>query len=81
MSIFDLHSQVLADYRDFVRSFFTIADDRTREFVDRALDEEAQALARPALAGQPFLRPLGHGGRTGGWRLDPPGNRADLSHA
>ena len=31
MSIFDLHSQVLADYRDFVRSFFTVADDREKE--------------------------------------------------
>jgi hypothetical protein len=28
MSIFNLHSNVLADYRDFVRSFFTVADDR-----------------------------------------------------
>lgn len=41
MSVFDLHSQVLADYRDFVRSFFTVADDRAREFVERALVEEA----------------------------------------
>jgi hypothetical protein len=31
MSIFDLHSSVLADYRDFVRSFFTIADGRAAE--------------------------------------------------
>ena len=29
MSILDLHSQVLADYRDFVRSFFTVADQRS----------------------------------------------------
>ena len=29
MSLFDLHAQVLADYRDFVRSFFTIAQVRT----------------------------------------------------
>jgi hypothetical protein len=40
MSVFDLHSQVLADYRDFVRSFFTVADDRAREYVAHALDEE-----------------------------------------
>lgn len=33
MSVFDLHSAILADYRDFVESFFTIADDRTREFI------------------------------------------------
>ncbi|MCL4207497.1 MAG: DEAD/DEAH box helicase [Pirellulaceae bacterium] len=42
MSIFDLHTTVLGDYRDFVRSFFTIADDRAREFVDRSLVEEAR---------------------------------------
>jgi hypothetical protein len=37
MSIFNLHAHVLADYRDFVRSFFTIADDRARQFVEQAL--------------------------------------------
>ena len=42
MSIFDLHSAVLDDYRDFVRSFFRIADDRAREFVDRSLVDEAR---------------------------------------
>jgi ATP-dependent helicase YprA (DUF1998 family) len=40
MSIFDLHSQVLADYRDFVRSFFSIADDRARDYVEHALVDE-----------------------------------------
>src|SRR5712692_12042143 len=42
MSIFDLHSAVLADYRDFVRSFFIITDERARQFVEHALDEEAR---------------------------------------
>ena len=42
MSIFNLHSAVLADYRDFVRSFITIADECVREFVERALVEEAR---------------------------------------
>ncbi|MBI5528738.1 MAG: DEAD/DEAH box helicase [Deltaproteobacteria bacterium] len=42
MSIFDLHAAVIADYRDFVRSFFTIADERARAFVGKALDEEAR---------------------------------------
>ena len=41
MTIFDLHSAVLSDYRDFVRSFIHIADARIRQFVDRALEEEA----------------------------------------
>ncbi len=39
MSVFTLHSNVLADYRDFVRSFFSVADDRAREFIDRELHE------------------------------------------
>jgi hypothetical protein len=30
MTIFDLHSAVLADYRDFIRSFLLIADERAR---------------------------------------------------
>lgn len=40
MSIFDLHAAVLQDYKDFVRSFFSVADDRARAFVDRVLNEE-----------------------------------------
>jgi hypothetical protein len=32
-TIFDLHSSVLADYRDFVRSFLVIADKRAWAFV------------------------------------------------
>src|SRR5713101_8460982 len=42
MSIFDLHTQVLADYRDFVRSFLTVADERARQFVEQALIGEAR---------------------------------------
>jgi ATP-dependent helicase YprA (DUF1998 family) len=42
MSIFDLHAQVLADYRDFVCSFFIVADERVRQFVEQALVEEAR---------------------------------------
>lgn len=42
MSVFSLHSAVLRDYRDFVRSFFSVADERARAFVTRALDEEAR---------------------------------------
>jgi hypothetical protein len=42
MNIFDLHTVVLADYRDFVRSFFIVADERARQFVERALLEEAR---------------------------------------
>ncbi len=40
MSIFDLHANVIADYRNFVRAFITVADDRVRGFLDRAMDEE-----------------------------------------
>ena len=42
MSIFNLHSSVLGDYRDFVRSFFTVADDRTRDFIEHELVAEAR---------------------------------------
>jgi ATP-dependent helicase YprA (DUF1998 family) len=42
MSIFNLHAQVLADYRDFVRSFFIVADERAQQFVEHALDAEAR---------------------------------------
>ena len=42
MSIFNLHSGVLDDYRDFVRSFFTVGDDRAREFIERELVREAR---------------------------------------
>jgi ATP-dependent helicase YprA (DUF1998 family) len=42
MSIFTLHAQVLADYRDFVRSSLTVADERVRRFVEHVLVEEAR---------------------------------------
>src|SRR5262245_52857227 len=42
MSIFNLHYNVLGDYRDFVRSFFSVDDDRAREFIERELVEEAR---------------------------------------
>ncbi|MBI2929601.1 MAG: hypothetical protein HYY24_28390 [Verrucomicrobia bacterium] len=42
MSIFNLHATVLDDYRDFVRSFFTVADDRARDFIERELVAEAR---------------------------------------
>lgn len=42
MSIFNLHSSVVKDYRDFVRSFFPVADDRARAFIDHELLDEAR---------------------------------------
>jgi hypothetical protein len=42
MSIFNLHATVVEDYRDFVRSFFTVADTRAREFIDHELLDEAR---------------------------------------
>ena len=45
MSIFDLHTAVLDDYRDFGRSFFSIADDRARDYVERALSLIAAVLS------------------------------------
>lgn len=40
MSIFDLHSSVVTDYEDYVRSFLSIADDRIRDFVEKRLIED-----------------------------------------
>ena len=42
MSIFTLHTTVVEDYRDFVRSFFTVADDRARAFIEHELVAEAR---------------------------------------
>ncbi|HXF68666.1 MAG TPA: DEAD/DEAH box helicase [Thermoflexus sp.] len=49
MSIFELHSQILADYRDFIGSFIQIADERLREFVQRMLEEEERLWPEPLL--------------------------------
>jgi ATP-dependent helicase YprA (DUF1998 family) len=53
MSVFELHSRVIGDYRDFVRSFITIADERAREFVDHSLDHEARFWPDPLLQVSP----------------------------
>ncbi len=42
MTICDLRENVRADNRDFVRSSFTIADERARTVVDWAFGEEAR---------------------------------------
>lgn len=41
MSIFELHRKTIEDYRDFVRSFIQIADERIRQYVERALDAQS----------------------------------------
>ena len=45
MTIFNLHAAVLSDYRDFVQSFFTVADERVREFVERTLGRRGASVA------------------------------------
>ena len=57
MGIFELHQNVLADYRDFVRSFFLIADNRARGFVDRALEEEQHLWPEPLVQLSPAYAP------------------------
>ena len=52
-TIFDLHEKALADYRDFVRSFLLIADDRARKFVDKVLDEESHLWPDPLVQVSP----------------------------
>ncbi len=46
-TIFDLHAAVLADYRDFVRSFFLVADPRAQAYVDQALEEGIHLWPEP----------------------------------
>ncbi|HLI47342.1 MAG TPA: DEAD/DEAH box helicase [Chthonomonas sp.] len=40
MNIFELHQQVIEDYRSFIHSYVNIADQRIRDFVDKQLLEE-----------------------------------------
>jgi ATP-dependent helicase YprA (DUF1998 family) len=42
MSIFNLHGRVLADYRDFVRSFITVADPKAKAYLDDELDHASR---------------------------------------
>ncbi|WP_058865909.1 DEAD/DEAH box helicase [Chloracidobacterium thermophilum] len=56
-TIFDLHSAVLDDYQNFVRSFFLIADDRARAFVDRAMEEEGYLWPEPLVQLSPTYTP------------------------
>jgi len=48
-TIFELHSAALGDYRNFVSSFFTIADERAREFVNQTLMEQGELWPEPLL--------------------------------
>jgi ATP-dependent helicase YprA (DUF1998 family) len=56
-TIFDLHASVLTDYRDFVRSFLLIADERARAFVDQALEEEGHLWPEPLVQLSPVYAP------------------------
>lgn len=56
-TIFDLHSAVLNDYRDFVHSFILIADERAQEFVNQALKEEASLWPEPLVQISPTYEP------------------------
>jgi ATP-dependent helicase YprA (DUF1998 family) len=56
MSVFNLHADVLGDYRDFVRSFFTVADDRAREFIDHELLEQERLWPEPLLQVSPSYK-------------------------
>ncbi len=57
MNIFELHESALSDYRDFVRSFFLIADERARSFVEQALEEEQQLWPEPLVQLSPAYAP------------------------
>lgn len=40
MNIFDIHSQIIQQYRDYVSSFLTVADERIEAFIQKHLIEE-----------------------------------------
>ena len=44
MSVITLNANGLADYRYFVRTFFRVADDRARQFINRKLVEQPPTL-------------------------------------
>lgn len=56
-TIFDLHATVLDDYRDFVRSFFLIADQRAQAFVNQALEEGIHLWPEPLIQLSPAYVP------------------------
>jgi hypothetical protein len=56
LSIFTLHSSVVEDYRDFVRSFFTVADDRAREFIEHELVAQARLWPEALLQVSPSYK-------------------------
>jgi len=47
VSIFELHRAALDDYKDFVRSFVNVVDDRLREFVEKKLGEDEHLWPEP----------------------------------
>ena len=56
MTIFDLHQNIINDYRNFVHSFIQIADDRARQFVEQALLAEEQLWPEPLLQLSPAYK-------------------------
>ncbi len=58
MSIFDLHETLIRTYRDFVRSYLTIADPRIREFVDQqVMHDKGELWPEPLLQLSPSYQP------------------------
>ena len=80
MSIFTLHSTVVEDYRDFVRSFFTVADDRAREFIDHELLDEARLWPEALLQVSPSYARVASVDELADSRCHPARNGANFSH-
>ncbi|NSW77713.1 MAG: DEAD/DEAH box helicase [Chthonomonadetes bacterium] len=56
-TIFNLHTQALKDYRDFVQSFILIADERAEQFVKQALTEQERLWPEPLVQVSPAYAP------------------------
>jgi ATP-dependent helicase YprA (DUF1998 family) len=58
MSVFDLHRRVFSEYREFVRSFVRVADERLRAYVEeRILGETGELWPEPLVQLSPAYEP------------------------
>src|SRR6266446_6152425 len=63
MSIFKLLSRVLSNYQDFVRSFFAVADERARQFIEQALLQQQVLWSEFLLQASPSYMRMRSGSR------------------
>jgi hypothetical protein len=55
MNIFNVHSQIITDYKSYIESFLLIKDQRIKEVVDKEL-EEGRLWPEPLIQFNPTRR-------------------------